>query len=374
MDRPDPRAEPDAHPAGGDVTGGAAPGEDRAPLGGRRARKRISLALQGGGSHGAFTWGVLDRLLEDGRFTVEGISGTSAGAVNGAVLAHGLRGGGPERARALLGELWTRIADRALLSPFQPTWWDRLTGNPNLDASPAYAIFDAMTRVVSPYQFNPLDFNPLRDILDAMLDMSVLQGPGDPKLYVSATDVTEGRLHVFQGESLSIDALMASTCLPFLFKAVEISGRYYWDGGYMGNPTLYPLVHECEATDIVVVQINPIRRPDVPMTPTAIMDRINEISFNSTFMREVRSMGLINRLIDEGRLDGPACGLRPAYVHMIGAEEEMDRLTASSKLNADWGFVRDLFDLGRETAGGWIEETAGALGRRSTFDPGRFSI
>jgi len=374
MDRPAEPTGPDVRPD--DTDAGESVRDDEAGSQGasRRRRRPVSLALQGGGSHGAFTWGVLDRLLEDGRFAIEGISGTSAGAVNGALLAYGLHQGGTERARDLLGALWRRIAERALVSPFQPSWWDRMTGNPNLDASPAYAVFDAMTRLVSPYQFNPFDFNPLRDILEALLEMPALHGRTAPRLYVSATNVTEGRLHVFQGQDLSVDALLASTCLPFLFKAVEIDGRYYWDGGYMGNPTLYPLIHDCAARDILIVQINPIRRPDLPITPTAILDRINEISFNSTFMRELRSMGLINRLIEEGRVDGPACGLRPAYVHLIGAEDEMDRLTASSKLNADWGFIRDLFALGRETTSAWLDAHGADVGRRSTFDPGHVSI
>ncbi|NBB84099.1 MAG: patatin-like phospholipase family protein [Alphaproteobacteria bacterium] len=348
------------------------PSPGRAPRG--RNRRAISLALQGGGSHGAFTWGVLDRLLEDGRFDIEGISGTSAGAVNGAVLAYGLATGGADGARALLEQLWTRVADRAQYGPFQPTPWDRMTGNPNLDASPIYAAFDLMTRMVSPYQFNPFDWNPLRDLLDDLIGFDTLRALAKPRLYVSATNVTRGQLKIFAGEELSIEALMASTCLPFLFRAVEIGGKAYWDGGYMGNPTLYPLIHACDARDVVVVQINPIRRPDVPMMPTDIIDRMNEISFNSTFLREARAMGLINRLLEERELDEKSCGLRPVYLHMIGDEAAMDELTASSKLNADWSFLERLFRIGRARADQWLEDCASDLGKRSTFDAGEMFV
>ncbi|NNG05851.1 MAG: patatin-like phospholipase family protein, partial [Inquilinus sp.] len=223
------------------------------------AGRVVNLALQGGGSHGAYTWGVLDRLLEDGRLSFEGISGTSAGAINGALLICGLAKGGPDGARALLEELWTRVGEQAAFAPFQPTWADRLTNNPNLDNSPAYIAFDMMLRLASPYQFNPLDYNPLRGLLTGMIQpIETLHASDPPRLYVSATDVLNGRLKVFEGEELSVEALIASACLPFLFQAVQIKGNAYWDGGYMGNPTLYPLIHSCEARDIVVVQINPI--------------------------------------------------------------------------------------------------------------------
>lgn len=345
-----------------------------APATARRRRRTVSLALQGGGSHGAFTWGVLDRLLEDGRLGVEGISGTSAGAVNGAVLAYGLAAGGNDAARRLLAQLWERVAESARLGPFQPTPWDRFTGNPNLDASPTYAVFDLLTRITSPYQFNPFDWNPLRDLLADLIDFDVLRRAKRPRLYVSATNVTRGQLKVFAGDELSIEALMASTCLPFLFRAVEIDGEAYWDGGYMGNPTLYPLIHACDARDVVVVQINPIRRPEVPMMPTDIIDRMNEISFNSTFLREVRAMGLINRLLEERELDEKSCGLKPVYLHMIGDEAAMDGLSASSKLNADRAFLERLFADGRARADQWLEDCAPELGKRSTFDAGALFV
>lgn len=335
--------------------------------------KTVNLALQGGGSHGAFTWGVLDRLCEDDRLSYEAISGTSAGAMNGALFAIGLGAGDPAEARRLLGDFWREMASQNIFSPFQPTWFDRMWGNHNLDMSPLYNTLDAFSRVVSPYQFNPFDFNPLRDVLASLIDPAVLQTADQPRLYVSATDVLDGRLKVFSGDELSIEALIASACLPFLYQAVEIGGRHYWDGGYMGNPTLYPLIHSCEATDIVIVQINPLRREEVPTSPTAIVDRMNEISFNSTLMREARALRLINRLLDEGHLAND-CGLRPMHLHRISAEKEMADLTASSKLNTDWALIEDLFQLGRETADRWLDVTFDAIGREATFDIGPFVV
>ena len=351
-------------------TGKAAGGGKKAAPAGRV----VNLALQGGGSHGAFTWGVLDRLLEDGRLSFEGISGTSAGAINGALLICGLAKGGPEGARALLEELWSRVGEHAAFAPFQPTWMDRLSGNPNLDNSPAYVAFDMMLRLASPYQFNPLDYNPLRGILTELIDPNTMRASRQPRLYVSATDVLNGRLKVFANDELSIEALLASACLPFLFQAVQIEGSSYWDGGYMGNPTLYPLLHSCAAQDVVVVQINPIHRPDVPMTPTAIIDRMNEIGFNSTFLRETRAMALINRLLEERKLDPETCGLKPIHLHLIGAEAEMSRYTTSSKFNADFSFIMDLHALGRETASAWLDDPYDSLGQRTTFEAGALFI
>jgi NTE family protein len=334
---------------------------------GRTEPRPVSLALQGGGAHGAFTWGVLDRLLEDGRLSFEGISGTSAGAVNGAVLAYGLVTGGREKARELLDALWRRIACGAIWSPIQPSWIDRLTGNPNLDGSPAYLAFDFLSRLLSPYQLNPTGWNPMRDLLGGLMDMEVLRSAQEVRLYVSATNVRSGRLKVFAGPELSVDALLASACLPHLFQAVEIGGEHYWDGGFMGNPTIYPLIHACASPDVLVVQINPISRPDLPRTATEIMDRVNEVSFNATFMREIRALGLVNRLIAEKRLEPGECGLRPIFLHLIGNEEAMRDFTMPSKLNADWGFLRHLFDIGREAAGLWLDAHCAQVGREGTF-------
>jgi NTE family protein len=339
-----------------------------APKTGTPKTKTVNLALQGAGAHGAFTWGVLDRLLEDDRLSYEGISGTSAGAVNGAILAYGMAVGGREKARELLDRFWVRMARQASLSPFQPTWLDRLTGNPNLEMSPVYIGFDLLIRVMSPYQFNPGGYNPLREALLGIVDFDVLREYQDVRLYVTATNVQKGKLKVFAGDEISVDALLASACLPFLFTAVEIKGQSYWDGGYMGNPTVHPLVHSCSARDIIVVQINPINREIVPRTPTAIVDRMNEISFNSSFLREIRALSLINRLFAENMLDEGACGLRPVYMHMIEDELQMQKYGVSSKLNADWCFVKTLHKLGRTAADRWLADNFDNIGMRSTFE------
>jgi NTE family protein len=252
------------------------------------ATKTVNLALQGGGSHGAFAWGVLDRLLEDGRIKIEGISATSAGAMNATVLAYGLAEGGTEGARSALAFFWRNIAEAARTSPLQPSPLDRLLHNHWLDFSPAFQMLDLMTRVFSPYQLNPLNINPLRDVLVQSVDFEQLRRCSSAKLFLSATNVRTGKVKIFNTSEITPDAVLASACLPFLFQAVEIDGEAYWDGGYMGNPAIFPLIYECVSTDVVIVHINPLARPDVPRTSGEIMNRINEISFNSSLMREAR--------------------------------------------------------------------------------------
>lgn len=328
---------------------------------------RISLALQGGGAHGAFTWGVLDRLLEDSRLEIDGISGTSAGAMNGAMVAYGFDQGGSAGARQALERFWRRISEAWLFTPFQPSWLDRLFGWGGLDYSPGYQTFDALSRFYSPYQFNLIDLNPLREILAEVCDFSRVQRRGGIKLYACATNVLSGKIKVFGPEEITPDALVASACLPQLFKAVEIKGESYWDGGYLGNPTFYPLMHGCAAQDIVLVQVNPIRAAAVPTTAREIADRVNEISFNATMMREMRSIHFVTKLIAEQRLNDPD-HLREIRFHMIEAEATMARLGASSKLNGDWGFLCELRDLGRQRAEDWLKANFAAVGARSTLD------
>ncbi|MBX9700387.1 MAG: patatin-like phospholipase family protein, partial [Acetobacteraceae bacterium] len=264
----------------------------------------VNLALQGGGAHGAFTWGVLDRLLEErARIGIEGISATSAGAMNAACVAYGMARGGPEEARAVLERFWMRISDRAALSPLQPSWIDRMQANWGLHWSPSYLAFDLVTRLFSPYEFNPLNLNPLRDVLEECVDFAFLrEAPCPMKLFLSATNVRTGRVKVFEKSELSADAVLASACLPFLFHAVEIGGEAYWDGGYMGNPAIFPLIYGCESRDVVVVHINPTMRAEVPRTARDILNRVNEISFNSSLMREMRAIQFVTDLIDQGRV------------------------------------------------------------------------
>jgi NTE family protein len=234
--------------------------------------KRINLALQGGGSHGAFAWGVLDRLLEDNCIDFDGISATSVGAVNATVLAYGLAVGGRAGARHALAHIWRRVA-----SPLQPTLFDRLTGNQSLETSPAFVQFDIMTRLFSPYQLNPFNINPLRSILCDTVDFDAIRNAHCPiKLFLSATNVRTGKIRVFDNDEIGPDAVLASACLPFLFQAIEIDGEHYWDGGYMGNPAIFPLIYNCDSRDVVIVHINPIERPDVPKTPGEILNRITK--------------------------------------------------------------------------------------------------
>ncbi|TCO80564.1 NTE family protein [Plasticicumulans lactativorans] len=326
--------------------------------------RRINIALQGGGAHGAFTWGVLDRLLEDGRIAVDAISGTSAGAMNAAVLASGLASGGPAGARAALDRFWRRIADAARLGPLQPSWMDRMLGTGNLDWSPLWFMFDTMTRFFSPYELNPMNVNPLRDVLIDVVDFERLRASTDVKLFLCATNVRRGRIRVFETAEITADTVLASACLPFLFQAVEIDGEHYWDGGYMGNPPIYPLIYNADSRDVLIIRINPIEIPKVPTTAREILDRVNTLSFNSSLMREMRAIDFVTKLIDQGALD-PAQYKR-MRIHSIDAEERMAKLSVSSKLNADWGFLQELRALGRERADAWLAQHFDDLGERSS--------
>jgi len=364
-----------AHGCGMHMEVAEAPANRRRPKGEASAaprseadsHKTVNLALQGGGAHGAFTWGVLDRLLEDERLIIDGISATSAGAMNGAILVYGMAEGGREGARALLRQFWRRIADSARYSVFQPTPLDRMLGNYDLDHSPVYQAFDLMTRVLSPYQLNPADIHPLRDLLGELIDFDRLHQKTPIKLYVSATNARTGKIRVFQPEEICADVLLASSCLPWLFRAVEINGDAYWDGGYMGNPAMFPLLYGCRASDIVLVEINPIRIDEIPTTARAIMDRINDISFNATMMREMRTIAFVTQLLDQHRLIGKT-RYRRINFHMIEAEQAMARFGVSSKFNADWDFLTRLFELGRRTADAWLARNYGRLGHESTVD------
>jgi NTE family protein len=333
----------------------------------RPERKSINLALQGGGSHGAFTWGVLDRLLEDERLVIEGVSGTSAGAMNAAVLAYGMMEGGREGAREMLSRFWGAISDGARFSLFQPSWLDRMIAPGNLDFSPWFQTFDFMTRLWSPYDLNPLELHPIRDVLGAMVDFDKLRAHRGVKLFISTTNVRSGKIRVFTHDELTIDVLLASACLPLLFRAVEIEGEPYWDGGYMGNPAIFPLVYECESPDVVLVEINPLGCLETPHNSREILNRMHDISFNATLMREMRSIAFVTRLIDEHYLNDRT-DFRRVLFHMIDAEPKLRRLGASSRFNCDSAFLEMLRDLGRETAGVWLARTFDRIGSESSID------
>jgi NTE family protein len=331
-----------------------------------RHTKSMNLALQGGGAHGAFTWGVLDRIFEDDRIWISAISGTSAGAMNAVVAAQGMFENGAEGARQRLHEFWSAISAAARASPIRRSPFDVATGNWSLDHSPAYLFLDLVNRLASPYDLNPLGINPLREVVERVVDFEKVRGCRDMGVFVSATCVETGRARIFQRHEMSADVVMASACLPFLFHAVEIEGRHYWDGGYVGNPVLFPFYEHSPCSDIVIVQINPIYRPGVPRSAREILSRVNEITFNTSLMKELRHFHFVNELLEHHEI--PAENRREMHVHMIEARKKMRPLGASSKLNAEWEFLRYLFDVGREAAGRWLERHFDDLGVRSSLD------
>jgi NTE family protein len=328
-----------------------------------RDRLLIDLALQGGGSHGAFTWGVLDRMLEEDGIEIEAASGTSAGAMNAAVLAHGLLAGGPDGAREALATFWKKVSDAAALSPLRRGPLDVLLGRWTLDNSPAYLAMDIATRVFSPYD---LDFglpNPLAAILAEVVDFERLaQSP--VKLFITATNVHTGRPRVFRNRDLSPAALMASACLPMMFQAVEIDGQAYWDGGYSGNPTMTPLIDECVSDDTIIVGINPVQRPGTPRTARDILNRLNEVAFNAVLLKELQMMALLRSVADPGN-EKTAHWAR-MRVHLVQSAM-LAELGASSKLNAEWDFLTMLRDEGRRAADAFLATHGDALGKRSTL-------
>jgi NTE family protein len=330
---------------------------DRSPI-------LTDLALQGGGSHGAFTWGVLDRLLEEPWLRIAGISGTSAGAMNAAVLADGWVDGGAEGARAALEKFWQRVSRAAAFSPLQRSPLDRLLGRWTLDTSPAYVFMDLMSRVLSPYALNPLDLNPLRRILAESIDFSRL-ATSPIKLFITATSVRTGRGRIFRNAEITAEVLLASACLPTMFRAIEIDGEPYWDGGFTGNPTITPLVRETDAHDSILVQINPRERSETPRTAADILNRLNEISFNSPLMKELRMIALLRQVADPGSGEGT----RWAQMRMHRIMTDMlTQFGASSKLNAEWEFIAMLRSEGRRAARDFLDADGKYLGKRSTAD------
>lgn len=328
--------------------------------------KRINLALQGGGAHGAFTWGVLDRLFEDDRLWIEAISGTSAGAMNAVVAAQGMYDGQAPGAREALHNFWAAVSKSSQSSPLQRTPYDIFMNNWSFDRSPMYLMLDMMQRVASPYDLNPMGYNPLRDLVDKFVDFKKVRSCKELGLYLSATNVETGLARVFSREEITIDVMMASACLPFLFQAVEIEGEYYWDGGYMGNPPLFPFFEANNVSDIAIIQINPVLREGVPKRAREILNRVNEITFNSALTHELRLIDHISQLVRNGDLKRR--DHREVYLHVIEARKQMRPLNASSKLNAEWRFLRHLFGIGREAAEKWLDTHFDDIGQRSTLN------
>jgi NTE family protein len=326
----------------------------------------VNLALQGGGAHGAFTWGVLDRLLEDQRVVLEAVSGTSAGAMNAVVMVDGLMRGGTEGARQKLREFWEAVGEASRFNLLQRGPLSVLTQNWSLDLSLGYYLFDTITRSLSPYEFNPLNLNPLKDILERTVDFDLVRSCDKLKLFISATNVETGRVRVFGGDTLTADMVMASAALPILFQAVEIDGKHYWDGGYMGNPVLFPLTHVKSSRDILIVQINPIEREGVPRTAHEILNRINEISFNASLLHELRAFDLVRRMLTAHHLK--ADDHREVFIHIIDGQEALAGLGASSKFNPERAFLEHLFEVGRKAATDWLDAHYESLGHESSVD------
>jgi NTE family protein len=330
-------------------------------LHGPKAEKLVSLALQGGGAHGAFTWGVLDAILADGRLAIEALTGASAGAMNAVVMAEGWLQGGVDGAREQLETFWKRVSLDGSLSALQRGLFDRILGYWNS------GIWNGvLAQSFSPYETNPLNINPLRDAIDDLIDFDRVRACTDIKIFITATNVWTGKVTVFNGPDLTADHLMASACLPSVFQAVEIDGQPYWDGGYMGNPALFPIFYEAVSDDILLVQINPVERRETPRTAREIRNRLDEIVFNGNLLRELRSIEFVTRLIDEGKLS--SSDYKRVLMHRIDGGRVLDDYEAASRLNAEWDFFVTLRDAGRRTTKAWLKANYDAIGHHSTLD------
>jgi NTE family protein len=327
-------------------------------------RKRVNLALQGGGAHGAFTWGVLDAFLEDGRLEVVAISGTSAGAMNAVAFADGLREGGVPGARSQLERFWKGASVDGDLSEDQRKaiglalgFWDPF----KVRDSWAEALADNF----SPYDLNPLDINQLRDVVGREIDFRAVRESDGPKLFIAATNVYTGKVRIFRRPELTIDMLMASACLPTVFKAVEIDGIPYWDGGYMGNPVLFPFFTETDCEDVILIQINPIERRETPHNVRDILSRLDEITFNAPLLQEFRAIDFVARLIEAGRLDGTH--YKQIRMHLVASDKLM-KFGARSRMDADYDFFRELFAIGRDAGSDFLKTNFDAIGSHATLN------
>ena len=328
------------------------------------AQKAINLALQGGGCHSAFTWGVLDRLLEDERLTFDGVSATSTGCINAVLLADGLAAGGRAAAKELLRAFWKKMSDMASLSLIAPSFFDKINPTFGLEHSPGYLFVDMISRFMSPYQLNPFDINPMRDLLNGIIDFERVRRQQTVKLYLCATTVRTGKIAVFTNKEITADHIIASGCMPFRMRAPEIGGEHYWEGGFMGNPAIFPVIYGCKSSDILLIRLTPAHRSELPTSARAILDRMEEISFNAALMREMRVISFMTELIDEGKvIDG-----KRMFIHSIEAEDIIKNLAASSKMNADWTFLTHLFERGREYADAWLTENFDSIGVETTVD------
>jgi NTE family protein len=351
---------------------------DRRRLDGALTRKTVNLALQGGGAHGAFTWGALDRLLEEEAIEIEGITATSAGAMNAAALKAGWIENGNAGARDWLDRFWLQVSGLDGGVPDGVLQWLRqIAPSPAvtaraLEASPLVLAGEAVTRMLSPYQFNPLNYHPMRRIVEEMFDFDMVCAARGPKLFISTTNVRTGKIRVFDGDQINADAILASACLPTLYQAIEIddpeTGRReaYWDGGYMGNPALFPLFYKTECHDTIIVHINPLHREELPHTSTEILNRINEISFNSSLLRELRTIDFVNRLIEEGRIEPTR--MKDNHIHSVQDDALMRQLGVATKLTPNKGLLLQLKEAGRTAMDGFLTRHWNDIGARSSVD------
>lgn len=332
-------------------------------------RKKINLALQGGGSHGAFTWGVLDALIEDDRLEFEALSGTSAGAMNAAIMLQGWAKDGPAGARRELREFWTELGGMAMTSPIQRTPFDRLRGNWNLDDSPAALFADVMQRTLSPWMRNPLGLDPLRDLLRRHFDQDAVRACHHIKAFIAATNVQTGKSRIFTREELSIDALLASACLPNVHEAVVIDGVPYWDGGFRGNPPIWPFIYACDSRDVVIVELDPTFRPGIPKSNAEVADRLNEITFGGALMAEMRAIAFVQEMIEKGAITGEfGTRLKMIMVHSINDEASIAPMGSVSKFLIEPEYLEHLFELGRLAAAKWLASTFDDIGVKSSVD------
>ncbi|MBN2282670.1 MAG: patatin-like phospholipase family protein [Deltaproteobacteria bacterium] len=329
-------------------------------------RKKLNLALQGGGAHGAFTWGVLDRLLEQKDLEIVGVSGTSAGAVNGACLVYGLTRGGNEAARDILHEFWRKNSESQFFSLLQPTVFDKALSRGNMDFNPFYWTFSTLTTYLSPYQWNPCQINPFRELLLDVIDFEAIQKQKQYKLFLSATNIRTSKVKIFANDEITADVVCASSCLPQFFQAIEIDGELYWDGGFIGNPAIFPLFQYTQCRDLMLIQIDSINYNKVPWRIDEITDRATDISFNSSLMREMRAICFVTRIIDSGFDDNGR--LVRTNIHYISTGDLLNDYNSSSKYNVDWEWLTYLRDCGREEAEQWIRKHYNKVGKKNSCD------
>lgn len=332
-------------------------------------KKRVNLALQGGGAHGAFTWGILDKFLELDLFTIEGISATSAGSMNAVVLAQGMMEGGNEGARKSLHDFWHAMSDYGKLIGVTSASPMDVFFEPFLKVPTNFYFFSSVMNLFSPYEFNPFNFHPIREVLNTMIDIERIKKESKLKLFICATNVKSGKIRIFKESELSVDIILASACLPKLFQAIEVDGEYYWDGGYLGNPAIFPLIYNTDVSDIIILHVVPIARDSVPNTVLEIDTRLREISFNSSLMREMRAIAFVTKLIDEKWIKPEyQHRLQRLYMHCLRADHSLSTYPLSSVFVPDMEFLLHLRDVGRSAAMEWLKENYDAIGNKTTIN------